>query len=151
MSTLHAESILAYLAGTVLTTAATGCASVNRNYPYTFDTAALPALVITQLADKPIGDHGPDTQKFQDWTLSVELAIANKSSTVPLDTALNAFRLAIHKAIMADYTLGGLTFNAYPGEVTVEQKDVSASEQPAAVMKMLFDFDYRTDYNDPST
>ncbi|MGA9855760.1 MAG: hypothetical protein WBR29_10835 [Gammaproteobacteria bacterium] len=150
MSALRAEQILAYLAGTVLTTTVTGCATVNRNYPYTLADADLPGLYINQVSDKPIGDKGPDNLVFQDWTLSVECLIGVKSSTLPLDTALNVIRLAIHKAVMADITLGGLTYNAYPGEVTIEGKDNAVGEQPVAVMKVLFDFDYRTHITDPS-
>jgi len=150
MSALHAERILAYLGTTVLTPASTGCVSVNRNYPFTFADAAMPALVITQLSDKPIGDKGPDNLVFQDWTLSAEFLIGVKQTTLPLDTALNVIRLSVHKAVMADYTLGGLTFNAYPGEVTIETKDNAVGEMPAAVMKMQFEFDYRTHITDPS-
>lgn len=150
MSTLHAEQILAYLGGTVLTTAVTGCASVKRNYPYSFDDAELPALVINQLADKPVGEHGPDNTTFQDWLLSVDFLVAVKQASLPLDTELNSIRLAIHKAVMADITLGGLTIMAYPGEVLIESKDTPQGEKPAAVMKMQFDFMYRTHITDPS-
>lgn len=150
MSTLHAEQILAHLSGTVLTPAVTGCVSVQRNYPYSFDDAELPALVINQLSDKPIGEHGPDNLEFQDWILGADFLIAVKQKTLPLDTALNAIRLAVHKAIMADMTLGGLTIMAYPGEVTIEGKDTVAAEQPVAVMKMQFEFMYRTQITDPS-
>lgn len=150
MSTLKAEQILAHLAGAVLTTAVTGCASVNRNYPFSYADAALPALSINQLSDKPVSEHGPDNLTFQDWMLTVDLLIAVKQSTLPLDTALNAIRLAVHEAIMADITLGGLTIMAYPGEVNIESKDTVSGEQPVAVMKMQFEFMYRTQITNPS-
>lgn len=147
---LHAERILAYLESTVLTPAVTGCVTVNRNYPYSFADADLPALVISQSSDKPLTEHGPSNLQFQDWVLAVEFLIAVKSSTLPLDTALNSHRLTVHKAVMADITLGGLTYMAYPGEVSIETKDSVEGEQPASVMRVLFEFIYRTHILDPS-
>lgn len=150
MSTLHAERILERLDGTTLTAASIGVATLTRSYPYSFADAALPACVITQVSDKPVLEV-PDTLTFQDWRLTAEFLLAVKSSTLPLDTAMNAIRLALHKALMADTTQGGLCIYTYPGEVTIEQakQDVS-NDQPIAVMRVLFDFVYRTNLADPS-
>ncbi|MDE2102461.1 MAG: hypothetical protein KGL39_34765 [Patescibacteria group bacterium] len=150
MSTLHAERILAQLATATLTPAGLGVVTVARSYPYSLGDDALPAVVITQVADKPLHET-PDTLTFQDWRLSVEFLVAVKSSALPLDTGMNAVRLSLHKALMADVTQTGLCIYTYPGEVTIEQsKDDTTSEQPISVMRALFDFIYRTGLSDPS-
>lgn len=151
MSVLHAESILNHLATLVCTPASIGVATVNRDYPFSIPASGMPALIITQTEDKPLSEKGPDNLVFQDWSLGVEFMLAVKQSTLPLDSTLNGFRLAVHKAVMADITTGGFTYDIYPGAVSLEYgKDSVAGEQPVAVMKCLFEFIYRTKISDPS-
>ena len=150
--TLRAETILSTLYSQLQSLVPNTVAGVSRHYPYSFNDASLPAVQILMGSDKPTGDEIPTNLTFQDWDLEVFFDIIIKSTTLPLDTALNNIRLAIHKSIMNDYTLGlGSSFilNGYPSAVDAPEQR-SEGETPVSVMRMGFIFRYRANIKDPS-
>lgn len=125
--------------------------NVWRQYPYSAGDSALPGLNVVMGMDKPVGEHGPETLSFQDWELTVYVDIIVKSNATPLETTLNSLRLAVHKTLLANYTLGlGFVLNGFAGAVdTPEQK--GDSELPVSVMRTSFIFMHRSLITDPSS
>lgn len=149
MTILHAERILQHLQ-TICTPATLGVTTVERNYPYALGADQIPFVGINQISDAPLLKDGPANLEFNDWDLQVEFLIATKSSTLPVDTALNAIRAALHLTLFTDYTQAGNCYNTVARDVTIEVKEGTKADSPAAVMKCVFSFIYRTKISDPT-
>ncbi len=151
MALLKAEQIAAAVLGVLQAAIVAPAANtIDRARAYSYHDESLPALNVVLGPDKPVTDKGPDNLEFQDWELTVFVDIVVKTSAVPIDTLLNSLRLAVHKAIMANYTLGlPFVFNGYPGEAA-EPEIKGDGELPVAVLRTAFVFNYRASITDPS-
>ena len=152
MSALKAEQIAVAFYNVINTASivASGCVLRANVYPY--HDEALPAINVILGADRPVTETGPDNMSFQDWmlTLYADCVIKQALSTGDVDTELNSLRLGVHKAVMANYTLGlNFVINAYPSEVAEPERKGEGEEQ-VAVMRTAFTFHYRASITDPS-
>lgn len=151
MSTLQAEQICGAVATALAGLVPATVARVDRQRAYPLHDEDLPHINILMGADRPVTDRGPDNLSFQDWELTVYLDITLKSTTVPLETALNSIRLAAHKLLLANYTLGlNFVFNGYAGE-SGEPEEKGDTEMPVSVMRVGFIFMHRALIADPSS
>lgn len=151
MSAIQSEQICAAVLTELQALVPATVSSAWRQYPYSASNAALPAVNVVMGSDKPLGERGPENLSFQDWELTVYVDIIVKSNVSPLETTLNNIRLAAHKQLLANYTLGlPFVFNGYPGPVE-EPEQKGDTELPISVMRTSFMFLHRSLITDPST
>lgn len=151
MSAIQSEQICAAVETALSALVPATVKNAWRQYPYSAADTALPALNVVMGADKPLGERGPDNLSFQDWELTVFVDVIVKSSATPLETTLNNIRLAVHKTLLANYTLGlPFVFNGYAGPVE-EPEQKGETELPISVMRTSFMFLHRSLITDPST
>lgn len=152
MSTLKAEQIVAAVASVITSAGIVANGSVLRASVYQYHDEVLPAINVIMGADRPVTETGPDNFTFQDWMLTVyaDVVIKQTLATGNVDTELNSLRLGVHKAVMANYTLGlSFVINGYPSEV-MEPERKGEGEEQVAVMRTAFTFHYRATITDPS-
>lgn len=100
------EQIIDALVPILEADAAITVGSVHRQRASAFNDVDLPAYNIVYGPDEPLGELGPDNMAFIDWAMVVFIDCYERSSAVDVDNLFQDMRRNIHRAIMADVTLG---------------------------------------------
>lgn len=104
-------------------------------------------LVIHQ--DDPPKQDGPPQQAME-WLQPFQImcyCIESEDSTIPIDRRLNLIEADVEKAMMVDYTRGGLAVDTIP-RVKAYFTDTDTGAEGIIYQ---FDVQYRTAYGDPFT
>lgn len=136
----RSEQILDHLAS--LLTAAAGVPTVYRSRVEAFSRDEAPVVVV-----EPAGETAVEFSTCKlDWTLPVLIAIHTRGA-IP-DQLADPIRVAVHSALMADRTLGGLAINIIPSG-TDPQRD--KADLASLWLVCTYQVRYRTLSNDLET
>ena len=101
-----------------------------------------PAIIV-----EPTGDVATQTTIGRlDWTLGVKVLVIVRGD-VP-DQIADPIIQDVHARIMADLSLGGISYDLQPQSVTYEMVD---ADQPAGVVTMEFNVLYKTNLQNMAT
>jgi hypothetical protein len=119
--TSRREQIIAAVAATVATVPG---ASHYRSRADAFTRAEAPATVTAPSRDNPAVPRVSTC--YIDWTLVLQVAV-NTRGLVP-DSLADPLLVAIHAALMADRSIGGLATDVRPGQVDwqIEKADLAS-------------------------
>ena len=121
-------------------TALTGTVGVGtriyRSRPDPVSRGETPAIIIEPAKDVPEQNTSLPTL---DWTLRIRVVVISRSLIA--DQAADPTIESLHAKLMADLTLGGLSIDVQPAQVSF---DFVEADVPAAVISCEFDIRYRT-------
>jgi hypothetical protein len=129
------EAILAAVRSALTGTTGVGT-RIYRNRAEPMARAESPAIVVEPVTD--IADQNTSLPTL-DWTLRIRVVVISRSLIA--DQAADPTIESLHAKLMADLTLGGLSIDVQPAQVSF---DFVEADVPAAVISCEFDIRYRT-------
>ena len=139
---------MAQLEGTTLAGLTTTGANVTRDYVYTHDS--LPSINIMQDDEDVVnGSDDGEVYEYRDRILPVTIEARAEVSDAQIATTLNQIAKEVIIAIEADITIG-LSFVQDSRETGTDKIEVGPGEKQTGLLRMRWEFDYRSARTDPS-
>jgi len=137
------EQILAALKTKL--TGTTGVATrIYRSRPEAFTKAATPAIIIEPVSDNPKDANTTFDKITWELRIRVSVIVRGKIPDKVADPTVNS----LYTKLLTDTTIGGLAIDIRPAITNFE---ILEADEPAGIVSVEFDIDYKSSYNNLST
>ena len=137
------EQILAALKTKL--TGTTGVAErIYRSRPEAFAKAETPAIVLEPISDSAVDTNSIFEKITWEFRVRVSVIVRGKIPDKVADPTVNS----LYTKLLTDPTIGGLAIDIRP---SVTNFEILEADEPAGIVSVEFEIDYRSSYNNLST